>query len=53
MQYKNLDEIKKEFHIKSGDLEDMEFLCKKCHNAEHKRFMKLHRFDKYGNILQI
>ena len=31
--------------------ENLEFLCKKCHNAEHKRFSKSQQFDKDGNLI--
>ena len=31
--------------------DNLELLCKKCHNAEHKRFSKEKEFDKDGNYL--
>ena len=31
--------------------ENLEFLCKKCHNKEHKRFTCKHLFDKDGNLI--
>jgi 5-methylcytosine-specific restriction endonuclease McrA len=31
--------------------ENLEFLCKKCHNAEHKRFSKVKEFDEEGNFI--
>jgi len=31
--------------------DNLEFLCKKCHNAEHKRFSKSQKFDEDGNLL--
>jgi 5-methylcytosine-specific restriction endonuclease McrA len=31
--------------------ENLELLCKKCHNAEHKRFSKTQQFDKDGNLI--
>lgn len=32
--------------------DNLEFLCKKCHNAEHKRFFKEKEFDEEGNLIQ-
>jgi 5-methylcytosine-specific restriction endonuclease McrA len=32
--------------------DNLEFLCKKCHNAEHKRFSKEIEFDEDGNFIQ-
>lgn len=31
--------------------DNLELLCRECHNKEHKRFSKEVRFDKDGNIL--
>ena len=31
--------------------ENLELLCKKCHNAEHKRFSKSQQFDQDGNLI--
>jgi 5-methylcytosine-specific restriction endonuclease McrA len=31
--------------------ENLELLCKKCHNAEHKRFSKSQQFDEDGNLI--
>ncbi len=31
--------------------ENLELLCKKCHNEEHKRFSKSQQFDKDGNLI--
>lgn len=31
--------------------ENLEFLCKKCHNVEHKRFSKDKEFDEEGNVI--
>jgi len=31
--------------------ENLELLCKKCHNKEHKRFTIPQQFDKDGNLL--
>ncbi len=31
--------------------DNLEFLCKKCHNAEHKRFSKEREFDEEGNLI--
>lgn len=31
--------------------ENLELLCKKCHNAEHKRFSKSQQFDEDGNFI--
>jgi 5-methylcytosine-specific restriction endonuclease McrA len=31
--------------------DNLEFLCKKCHNAEHKRFSKEREFDEEGNYI--
>ena len=33
--------------------ENLELLCKKCHNTEHKRFSKSQQFDKDGNIISV
>jgi len=30
---------------------NLEFLCKKCHNVEHKRFSKQQQFDEDGNLI--
>lgn len=30
---------------------NLELLCKKCHNKEHKRFSKSQQFDKEGNLI--
>jgi 5-methylcytosine-specific restriction endonuclease McrA len=30
--------------------DNLELLCKECHNKEHKRFKKEMRFDAYGNL---
>lgn len=32
--------------------ENLELLCKKCHNIEHKRFSKQQQFDEDGNLMQ-
>jgi len=31
--------------------ENLELLCKKCHNAEHNRFTKEKEFDEEGNLI--
>jgi 5-methylcytosine-specific restriction endonuclease McrA len=31
--------------------ENLELLCKKCHNAQHKRFSKAQQFDEDGNLV--
>ena len=31
--------------------DNLELLCKKCHNTEHKRFSKSHQFDEDGNLI--
>lgn len=31
--------------------DNLEFLCKKCHNEEHKRFSKAQQFDDEGNLV--
>ena len=31
--------------------DNLEFLCKKCHNAEHNRFSKEKEFDEEGNLI--
>lgn len=31
--------------------ENLELLCKKCHNSEHKRFSKSQQFDEEGNFI--
>jgi len=31
--------------------ENLELLCKKCHNEEHKRFSKSQQFDEEGNLI--
>lgn len=31
--------------------ENLELLCKKCHNKEHKRFSNQQQFDKEGNLI--
>ena len=33
--------------------DNLELLCKKCHNTEHKRFSKSQQFDKNGNLINI
>jgi 5-methylcytosine-specific restriction endonuclease McrA len=33
--------------------ENLELLCKECHNKEHKRFNKEKSFDKEGNLIII
>jgi len=33
--------------------ENLELLCKKCHNTEHKRFSKQQQFDEDGNLLNL
>ena len=30
---------------------NLELLCTKCHNKEHKRFSKIQKFDMDGNLL--
>jgi len=30
---------------------NLELLCKKCHNAAHKRFSKSQQFDEDGNLI--
>ncbi len=35
----------------SMNQENLELLCKKCHNAEHKRFSKSQQFDEDGNLI--
>ena len=32
--------------------ENLELLCKKCHNIEHKRFSRQYQFDKEGNPIK-
>ena len=32
--------------------DNLELLCKKCHNSEHKRFSKEKEFDEEGNFIQ-
>ena len=32
--------------------DNLELLCKKCHNEEHKRFSKQQQFDEEGNLIQ-
>jgi len=36
----------------SLNLDNLELLCKECHNKEHKRFTKEVRFDKDGNLMK-
>lgn len=31
--------------------ENLELLCRKCHNVEHKRFSKEKEFDENGNLI--
>ena len=31
--------------------DNLELLCKDCHNKEHNRFSNIIRFDKKGNII--
>jgi 5-methylcytosine-specific restriction endonuclease McrA len=31
--------------------ENLELLCKKCHNEQHKRFSKSQQFDEDGNLV--
>jgi 5-methylcytosine-specific restriction endonuclease McrA len=31
--------------------ENLELLCRKCHNEEHKRFSKSQQFDDDGNLI--
>lgn len=31
--------------------ENLELLCKDCHNKEHKRFYRHQQFDKNGNLI--
>jgi 5-methylcytosine-specific restriction endonuclease McrA len=31
---------------------NLELLCKKCHNKEHKRFSSAQQFDKDGNLIR-
>ncbi len=31
--------------------ENLELLCKKCHNEKHKRFSKTQQFDEDGNLI--
>ena len=31
--------------------ENLELLCRECHNREYKRFSKINRFDKLGNMV--
>ncbi len=31
--------------------DNLELLCKKCHNKEHKRFTKEQEFDEEGNLI--
>jgi 5-methylcytosine-specific restriction endonuclease McrA len=31
--------------------DNLELLCKDCHNAEHKRFSKQQQFDEDGNLI--
>jgi predicted HNH restriction endonuclease len=33
--------------------ENLEMLCRNCHNKEHKRFSKEDRFDSEGNMLKV
>ena len=33
--------------------DNLELLCKKCHNKEHKRFTKHQEFDEDGNLINI
>jgi 5-methylcytosine-specific restriction endonuclease McrA len=32
--------------------DNLELLCKDCHNKEHKRFVKEMRFDSHGNLIK-
>ncbi len=34
----------------SVNQDNLEFLCRQCHNAEHKRFSKEKKFDENGNF---
>jgi 5-methylcytosine-specific restriction endonuclease McrA len=36
----------------SLDQNNLEFLCKDCHNKEHKRFSSKQVFDSEGNLIQ-
>ena len=36
----------------SLDQNNLEFLCKDCHNKEHKRFSSKQLFDSEGNLIQ-
>lgn len=38
-------------HNISLNQENLELLCKKCHNKEHKRFSKSQQFDEDGNLI--
>jgi 5-methylcytosine-specific restriction endonuclease McrA len=38
-------------HEISLNQDNLELLCKKCHNAEHKRFSKQQQFDEEGNLI--
>ena len=31
--------------------DNLELLCRECHNQEHERFSKINRFDKLGNMV--
>ena len=33
--------------------DNLELLCRDCHNKEHKRFSKEVRFDKWGNLINL
>ena len=37
----------------SLNLDNLELLCRECHNREHKRFSKEVRFDSDGNLLNL
>ena len=36
----------------SVNQDNLELLCKDCHNKEHKRFAKEMRFDSHGNLIK-
>lgn len=37
----------------SINLENLELLCKECHNKEHKRFNKTNQFNRNGDIINL
>jgi len=37
----------------SVNQDNLELLCKECHNKEHKRFSNIQRFDDEGNLINI